>query len=180
LPGGVATPPFRAQRHLKTHYCAVTEEQQNPARAIYGTILVMAVISALAHDESITSAELIAGVAATTIVFWIAHVYAEVLGNRLEGEHAVSWNNVRLASRHEWPLVEAALPLVLALMLGVLGILSTDSAVNVAIAVGVVELFLWGIAVGRRLGLSLSATIAAGVVNGALGVAIAGLKVLVH
>jgi hypothetical protein len=158
----------------------VTEEQQNPARAIYGTILVMAVISALAHDESITSAELIAGVAATTIVFWIAHVYAEVLGNRLQGEHAVSWENVRLASHHEWPIVEAAVPPVLALMLGVLGVLSTNSAVNVAIAVGIAELFLWGIAVGRRLGLSFTATLAAGVVNGALGVVIAGLKMLVH
>jgi hypothetical protein len=158
----------------------VTEEQQNPARAIYGTILVMAVISALAHDASITSAELIAGVAATTIVFWIAHVYAEVLGNRLQGEHAVSWANVRAASNHEWPIVEAALPPVLALLLGVLGILDTDSAVNVAIAVGILELFLWGIAVGRRLGLSITATLAAGVVNGALGVVIAGLKMLVH
>jgi hypothetical protein len=158
----------------------VTEEQQNPARAIYGTILVMAVISALAHDESITSADLIEGVAATTIVFWIAHVYAEVLGNRLQGEHAASWANVRSAMHHEWPIVQAAVPLVLALVLGVVGILSTDAAVNVAIAVGIVELFLWGLAVGRRLGLSLSATIAAGIINGALGVAIAGLKVLVH
>ena len=52
----------------------------NPARAIYGTILVMAVIAALSHDDSVRSAELIAGVLATTFVFWIAHVYAEVLG----------------------------------------------------------------------------------------------------
>ncbi|HEY7619373.1 MAG TPA: hypothetical protein VH834_06335 [Solirubrobacteraceae bacterium] len=155
-------------------------EEQNPARAIYGTILVMAVIAALAHDESITSAELIAGVAATTIVFWIAHVYAEVLGNRLHEDNPMNWANAWSAIQHEWPIVQAAVPLVLALGLGVVGILDTDSAVNVAIGVGILELFLWGLTVGRKLGLSLTATIAAGVVNGALGVAIAGLKVLVH
>ena len=61
-------------------------EHANPARAIYGTILVMAVITALSHDDSVTSAQLIAGVLATTFVFWIAHVYAEVLGTRLAGD----------------------------------------------------------------------------------------------
>ena len=42
------------------------------------------------------------------------------------------------------------------------------------------ELFGYGIAAGRRLKLSLRATIVVGVVNGALGLLIVLLKVLVH
>ncbi len=156
-------------------------EHANPARAIYGTILVMAVITALSHDDSVTSAQLIAGVLATTFVFWIAHVYAEVLGNRVEGGSGVpTLANIATAARGEWPLVEASLLPVLCLLLGVVGLVKTDTAVTIAIGVGVVELFGYGILAGRRLGLSRGATIVVGVVNGALGLLIVLLKVLVH
>ena len=44
------------------HPQPLAAEHANPARAIYGTILVMAVITALSHDNGVGSAELIAGV----------------------------------------------------------------------------------------------------------------------
>jgi hypothetical protein len=156
-------------------------EHANPARAIYGTILVMAVITALSHDDSVTSGQLIAGVLATTFVFWIAHVYAEVLGNRVEGGSGVpSLANIATAARGEWPLVEASLLPVLSLLLGVVGLVKTDTAVTIAIGVGVVELFGYGILAGRRLELSPGATIVVGMINGFLGLLIVLLKVLVH
>jgi hypothetical protein len=156
-------------------------EHANPARAIYGTILVMAVITALSHDDTVTSAQLIAGVVATTFVFWIAHVYAEVLGTRLASEGGrPTLANVTVAARGEWPLVEAALLPVLCLLLGVVGLVETQTAVWIAIGAGVVELFGYGIAAGRRLKLSLGGTVVVGVVNGTLGLVIVALKVLVH
>ncbi len=159
----------------------MTEEHANPARAIYGTILVMAVIAALSHDDGVTSAELIAGVLATTFVFWIAHVYAEVLGRRVEGAGGrPTFDNVADAMRGEWPLVEASLLPVLCLLVGVVGLVETQTAVWIAIGAGVVELFGYGIAAGRRLKLSLGGTVVVGAVNGALGLVIVALKVLVH
>jgi hypothetical protein len=159
----------------------LASEHANPARAIYGTILVMAVITALSHDDSVTSAQLIAGVLATTFVFWVAHVYSEVLGNRVEGGSGVpSVANIATAARGEWPLVEASLLPVLSLLLGVVGLVKTDAAVAIAIGVGVVELFGYGILAGRRLGLSRSGTAVVGVINGVLGLLIVLLKVLVH
>jgi hypothetical protein len=153
----------------------------NPARAIYGTILVMAVITALSHDDSVRSAELIAGVLATTFVFWIAHVYAEVLGRRLEEEGGrPTLATVAAAARGEWPLVEASLLPVLCLLLGVLGIVKTETAVYIAIGAGVVELFGYGIAAGRKLQMSTGATIVVAAVNGTLGLLVVLLKVLVH
>jgi hypothetical protein len=156
-------------------------EHANPARAIYGTILVMAVITALSHDDSVTSAQLIAGVLATTFVFWIAHVYAEVLGNRVEGGLGVpTLANVATAARGEWPLVEASLLPVLCLLLGVIGLVKTNTAVTIAICVGVAELFGYGILAGRRLNLSGVGVVLVGFVNGALGLLMVLLKVLVH
>lgn len=159
----------------------MAHEHANPARAIYGTILVMAVIAALSHDDTVTSAELIAGVLATTFVFWIAHVYAEVLGSRVEQESGrPTLAGVAVAARGEWPLVEAALLPVLALLLGVVGLVETDTAVFIAIGAGVVELFGYGIAAGRALRLSRGGVIVVAMVNGALGLVIVLLKVLVH
>jgi hypothetical protein len=159
----------------------VEHEHANPARAIYGTILVMAVITALSHDDSVTSAQLVAGVLATTFVFWIAHVYAEVLGQRMETQGGrPTFANLAVAARGEWPLVEASLLPVLCLLVGVIGVVKTDTAVAIAIGVGVIELFGYGIAAGRRLQLSRGGIIVVGVVNGALGLLIVLLKVLVH
>jgi hypothetical protein len=158
----------------------VDGEQSNPARAIYGAILVMAVIIAISHDDSVGTAAILGAVAGTTLVFWLAHVYAEALGNRVSGGQERVFANVRAAALHEWPLVEAAVLPMLALLLGVIGLVQRDTAVSIAIGVGVVELFAWGIAAGRRAQLSLKATIGVGAANGALGLLMVGLKVLVH
>ena len=163
------------------HAQPAAAEHANPARAIYGTILVMAVITALSHDDDVGSGELIVGVLATTFVFWIAHVYAEVLGTRLEGGSGVpTMANIATAARGEWPLVEASLLPVLCLLLGVVGIVKTETAVYIAIGAGVVELFGYGIAAGRKLRMSIGATIVVGAVNGAMGLLVVLLKVLVH
>ncbi len=141
----------------------------------------MAVITALSHDDGVTSAQLIAGVLATTFVFWIAHVYAEVLGRRVEGDGGrPTLANLVGAARGEWPLVEAALLPVLCLLVGVVGLVETQTAVWIAIGAGVVELFGYGLAAGRRLKLSLSGTVVVGVINGVLGLVIVALKALVH
>lgn len=104
----------------------MAHEHANPARAIYGTILVIAVITALSHDDSVTPAQLIAGVLATTLVFWIDHVYAEVLGHRVAEEEEggrPKWAHVAVAARAQWPLVESALLPVLGLVIVLLKVL---------------------------------------------------------
>ena len=51
---------------------------------------------------------------------------------------------------------------MLCLLLGVIGLVKTETAVAIAIGAGVVELFGYGIAAGRRLELSLRGTIVGG------------------
>jgi hypothetical protein len=77
-------------------------------------------------------------------------------------------------------MLEVALVPVAALVVGWLGIVSDHRAINVALALAVIQLAAWGFAVGRQIhGRSWSA-VAFGVVDGLLGLAIVLLEVLVH
>jgi hypothetical protein len=59
-----------------------------------------------------------------------------------------------------------ALPILL-LLLGAIGLLNEPLAVQHALWTGVVQLFGWGIEVGRRRGRAWPATLLAGLINGA-------------
>jgi hypothetical protein len=61
-----------------------------------------------------------------------------------------------------------ALPILL-LLLGAIGLLNEPLAVQHALWTGVVQLFGWGIEVGRRRGRAWPATLLAGLINGAFG-----------
>jgi hypothetical protein len=153
----------------------------NPARAIYGTILATAVIAGFSEDRHIATAEILAALGATTLVFWLAHVYAEWLGAGVaEGSRRRGLADLGPVMRQELPLAEGALLPGLGLLAGVVGILSRDHAVNVAIAIGVAELFGWGLRLGRLQHLPLLLAVGAGVLSALFGLAMVVLKVLVH
>jgi hypothetical protein len=150
------------------------------ARSIYGTILALAVVLAVADDPDHGIAYVLGGLLATAVVFWLAHVYAEVLAEHVRSQTTSWWADVRYALTREWPLVRAAGPLAVALLLGVAGLVSRDTAVDLAVGVGLVELFGWGLAVGRKLGQRLPLAVLTGLANCALGAALVALKGLVH
>jgi hypothetical protein len=69
---------------------------------------------------------------------------------------------------------------VVFLLLGALGLLDEELAVQLALWNGVVQLLGWGIDVGRRRGQAWPAALLVGLLNGAFGVAIIILEVLLH
>lgn len=157
------------------------EAHPNPARAIYGTILVTAVIAGFSEEPDIGIGEIVAAVGGTALVFWAAHVYAEWLGAVIaEPAHRRGLADLRAVMRDELPLAEAALAPALGLVSGAVGILSRDHAVNLAISIGVAELFGWGVLLGRVQRLPRLLTLGTGVVNALFGLAVVALKVLVH
>ena len=151
------------------------------AGAIYGTILVMSVVAGVsAATESRAATALVAAVV-TSLVFWVAHVYADALATHVTlREGTLSRAKVREIASEDWPLVQAVLPPGVCLMLGVLGIVSDDAAVLLALGAGVVALAVWGAATARRGGAPLSGAIIAATVNVTLGLVIVALKLLVH
>jgi hypothetical protein len=148
--------------------------------AVYGQILVTAVIAAFSEYSGISAAETLSGVAVTILVFWVAHVYANAVAEQVSHERALTASDIRRVARDEAPMVQTAIPAMAVLGLGWAGALPDRAAINLAIAVGVVELVAWGFVIARRASLSPRGTAVAVTVNGALGLAIVGLKVAIH
>ncbi len=147
---------------------------------LYGTVLALAVITALSKSGKAEAAVLLGGVLVTSLVFWIVHVYADTLAARVDRPH-VSWADLaRRHGRHELPILEASIPPSIPLALGTVGVLSRLAASWGAIAMCLISLFGWGLAVARALGYRGPAAVAVGLLNVGLGAVMVGLKVLVH
>jgi hypothetical protein len=149
------------------------------AGAIYGSIIATAMIGAL-REAGLSSKELTLDVAATMLIFWIAHTWAAIAGERIHLGHGLLFHRVKALGREEWPIVEASFLPVVALILGWVGALETDTSARLAIAIGIGQLFLWGFVLGRRVyGNWVGATLAA-FGDGAVGVVIVLLEVWAH
>ena len=149
----------------------------SPRGAIYGTIVATAVIAATAGHEP--PGFILAATAATLPVFWLAHVYAEILDHQL-GQARFDLKVVPAVMARELSMVAAPALSILFLLLGVLGLLDEGLAVGLALWTGVAQLVGWAIEAGRRQGRSRPAMLLGGVINGAFGVVIIGLEALLH
>ena len=152
----------------------------NAARAIYGQILVTSLVGALSEDSDIDAEYILVSVGATMLVFWLAHVYAEAMSRGLEAGRHLGWAEIRRLAIDEWPLVQATFPTAIVLALGAIGAYSTETAVDLAIAVGVVALFAWGLAIGRASRSSWAAALFGAAISAGFGLVVVGLKGLVH
>jgi hypothetical protein len=157
-----------------------TSDTHAVARTIYGTILITALVAGLSEDEDIDAWRILVSVTATALVFWAAHVYAEVLSQRLAAGRALSWSETFNAMDDELPMILAGLPAGIALGLAALGFYSTDTGVTLAIGAGVAALFAYGIVLGHREGAGRWQILLGASINGAFGLVIVALKAFVH
>jgi hypothetical protein len=148
------------------------------AAAIYGSIVATAIVGAL-RETDVSASELTVDVFATVVVFWLAHSWAAIAGERIHTGHRLSVHRVRALAREEWPMVEAGFGPVFALVLGWIGVLDEDDAARLAIGIGVVQLFAWGFVLGRRVYDTWFGAVLAGLGNGALGVVLVLLEIAV-
>ena len=152
---------------------------QRLAGFIYGTIVVLSVVIAGAKAFPNGMGHIAALVLVTVAVFYLAHVYAHALGHSAEtGEH-LSFDEVKYIAWREASLLGAAIPPVLMLVLGEIGVLTPQTAVWAAIGVGLAGLALQGVVFARIEKLGLLATAVVVAVNLSLGVVLIVLKVLV-
>lgn len=153
--------------------------ETNYAGAIYGTIVSMAVISTASKDPTLGGIEIAGWAAATAVVFWIAHVYATIVAAGF-ARPAEAGHLLREAMVKEWPLVQGSLIPAAAMLLAPLGLVSTESATYVAVGVGVMILFIAGLAMGTREDLNWGHRLIIGAINASIGVLIVLLKIFVH
>ena len=146
---------------------------------IYGTVVVLSVLVAGARAFPDDAGRIAVLAVVTSVVFWLAHVYAHGIADSIAREEHVTLADLQRMARREGAIVEAAVPPVLALLLGAFGVLSTRAAVWLAFALGLLVLAIEGIVVARveRLGVLGTAAIVAA--NLALGLALVVLKLAV-
>ncbi|MEV0788956.1 hypothetical protein [Kribbella sp. NPDC050459] len=155
---------------------ASRQEPPDAAGAVYGSLLAASVVAGTGPgQEPPHPGQLIVLLLATGVVFWLAHVYAQ-----LAAEHSTQaippLRRIRAAARREWPLVQAAVPPAAAAGIGALVGLTDSEAAWLALAVAVGSQLGWALYVAARGGATWARLIAAGVVNLLLGLAIVLLK----
>jgi hypothetical protein len=148
--------------------------------SIYGTVLAIALVAAYSAEEDLDPLLIAVALLVTLCVFWLAHTQAELLALRYAVRHPLTREERRDGLRHGWPMVEAGFLPALALLVGTAGLVKDDTAINLALAVCVAELAAWGIAIGVREKLGTLRTIGVTSANVTLGLAVVGLKLVIH
>jgi hypothetical protein len=146
---------------------------------IYGTIVALSVVVTGARAYPEGPGHVAALVAITTGVFWLAHVYSFSIAHSVASNEHLSVAEVRGIARREASIVGAAVPPVVALLLGEVGLFRPATAFWVALVSGLVVLAAQGIQFARIEHLGRPATVAVVGTNVALGVVLIGLKILV-
>ena len=155
-----------------------TTEGDRLAGYIYGTIVALSVVVEGARAYPEHPADVAAFVAVTSIVFWLAHVYAHWVGHTVTRGGRLSLGELRHLAWRELPLIEAALLPMLALVLGEVGLVSVSHCYWLAVGLGMILLVGQGVRFARleRLGFLASCGVVAA--NGLLGLLLIGLKLV--
>lgn len=152
---------------------------RNMQAAVYGTILALSLL-AVSSEYQQDPLRIVGSVLVTQFIFYIAHVYAGQLGIRLETGRPLARGELRRVAIEEWPLLAAAGPPCVALLIGGLTPLNDRVWTNLALWVGVGTLVLYGIRLGRAEKRTFAGVVMTAAVNGALGLIIVALKIVVH
>jgi hypothetical protein len=150
------------------------------ASGIYGLILVTAVVAGASADPHLEAWQGAVVVLVTTLVFWIAHIYANLLALHRRRKRRSSLADAGEVALQELPLVFAGVfPILTLLLLGTAGITSRDTAFTVAVWIGVVVLFIEGIVLARRDGHGVLVSLLSASISAGLGIVVIILKILV-
>lgn len=143
-PGAVPAPS--APRRLVSFLTRLLfGDQATISGAVYGTIIILAVLAAEARGYEGHMWQL-GGVAfMTTLVLWLAHVYAHGLGDSIREGRRLTVAELRAIARREEAIVLSAVPPVCAIIAGSSGLIDEHSAYRLATALGIVALTFQGI-----------------------------------
>lgn len=149
-------------------------------QGIYGLILATAVIAISRESDPSDAGQAAISTLVTALVFWLAHVYAGLLGTAVSQDQGLTRAGVARAAREHWSLVEVAIPLVLILGLGAIGAIPERAALVAATILALVELAATGSYAAIRHGAGPGGTLLSAAFALILGLFVVLLKVLIH
>ncbi|MET9342092.1 MULTISPECIES: hypothetical protein [unclassified Nonomuraea] len=161
---------------MNAHEMAAAPGRAELAGAVYGSLLAASVVVGSATDHQPAPAEdLIVLLICTGIVFWLAHVYAEVVAH----VKTLTWANLRRVAREEWPLAQASFPPATAAAFASTFGMSDTVAAWMALGVAVASQVIWAVAAAVTIHSSKAVILWSGVANLLLGLILVLLKTLI-
>jgi hypothetical protein len=179
-PAQSAAPPGGSPaRRLASRLADWLLPAENPAGAIYGLIVIGALLAAESgRHESYLDTLLSAAIAAT--LYWVAHSYAEALGTRLRERRRLTPGMLVSALGHDAALIRGAAIPLLALAIAALGGASQATAVTIAVWSAIVCVGAFELLAGVRSGATRGELALETAIGVAMGLAILALKVVLH
>ncbi|GGX57559.1 hypothetical protein [Streptomyces fructofermentans] len=143
--------------------------------AVYGSMLAASVVLGASALGSFPRLELVLLLLLTGVVFWIAHVHAQLFGAHL-ADQTLDRRTVLRVCRDEWPIVKAAVPPAIAVAVSPLLGLNVQGALWLALSVAVLGQVGWSAAAAWRIGATRGQVVGAAAVNLLIGLLIISLK----
>jgi hypothetical protein len=147
--------------------------------AVYGSFLVASVVG-VAYEAGQDARFMTMTAFGSSLVFWLAHWWSEVLGEQIAAGEAFRHRDVLRVAYREWPLVEAAVVPTLLLALAWAGVWSRETGAQLALTAAVLQIIGWALVAGRRAGWTWLRTGVFAAGQGTLGVLLLLLERVVH
>jgi hypothetical protein len=157
----------------------VLGSRERIAGTVYGTIVVLASLTAGASTNEHDLWQLDAILGVSVLVLWVAHVYAHGLGESLDSGRRLTAAELGTIARREFSIPLAAVLPMTAIALGALNVFQDRTALWLALGAGVATLTAQGVRYAQLEHLSRKATIVTVGLNLALGLVIVALKAVV-
>jgi hypothetical protein len=151
----------------------------NPAEVIYGTLLAAVVLATKTH-KGVTGAGIFWSAVGALVLYWIAHVYADVIGAQLKTRKRPSWGTITHAGVEHWSRLRASLIPVVVFEIVRLARGSVNTSVLSALWLTVGLLGAWGATAAFRSGARGVALAIETLVCVGLGVLVVVLKIVLH
>jgi hypothetical protein len=169
----------RRERRSTGRLGGLLDPGSNPGGVVYGTITIGALLAAESARQE-TYSETVGAAMLALVLFWLAHAYAHLLGDRLAGRGRLSAGLLLRALIEDAAILRGALaPLVAMLIAWALGATLT-TAVAAAVWTAAGSLVAWELVAGLRGHLKPAELAFDTAVGAALGMGIILIKVVLH
>jgi hypothetical protein len=170
---------IRGVRRLSPQRLARSAMGERVSGYIYGTIVALSVIVGGAKAYPHEPGHIAVLVAVTCAVFWLAHVYAHGIGQAVHSNEHLSFADLLAIAQREASVIEAAVPPIVALLLGAIGVFGSKTSIWIAFVLGLLVLAAQGVVFARIERLNILATIGVVAANLGFGLVLVLLKLFV-
>ncbi|MFJ6939859.1 hypothetical protein [Streptomyces sp. NPDC101132] len=177
-PDAAADAPARRHHHPRHQHWwwRPPDTHADYTGAVYGSVLAASVVVGGGTYGNFPRVNLALLVLLTAFVFWAAHVFAHVFGASLAARQRLSRREVLRVGAGERPVIDAALPPALALLVSPLLGMDEQGSVWLALGVAIAGQVGWATAGAVRAGAPRKLVALCALVNLLLGLVIVAAK----